>query len=104
MNSSSNGVSRKHALIGHAVQAYTAGNAQLLQAGLAVQLLRHGEQDFFRHLLDAGRDVGVMLVELAQFSEVRRRVAKVGRKAGRLGEEQHLGRAWLSEQLRQSGR
>ena len=41
-----------------------------------------------------------MLVGLAQLGEVRRRVAKVRREAGSLGEEQHLGRAWLAEKLR----
>ena len=69
------------AMIGHAVQPHATGDAQILQAGFFVQLAGHADQHFFRHLLDAGGDVGVVLVQLAKLVEVRGRFAKVCRES-----------------------
>ncbi len=65
-------------MIGHAIQAHTAGNAQPLQPGLFLATAAAiAEQHFFGNLLDAGRDVGIMLVQFAKLIEVRRRIAKI---------------------------
>src|SRR5262245_26716555 len=51
----------KQAAIGDAVESDTARQHEVLHFGLAMNLSRHAEHDFFGDLLDAGRDVHVAL-------------------------------------------
>src|SRR2546425_7762608 len=66
--------------IGHAVEAHTTGDAEPLQASLLAQVIGHANQQFLRNPLNAGRDVGVVLVQLRKFFKV------PGRRSEVLGE------------------
>ena len=69
------------ATVGDAVQRHAAGQAEAVEAGLGVQGARHGEHDLLGAVLDAGGDVGVVLVALGDALEVGRLVAEVTREA-----------------------
>src|SRR5581483_31127 len=81
------------------VQTNTTGDAQALQARLFVDVASHSQKKFFRDLLNAGSDVRVVLVQLAEFEIVGRRVTEILRETCTFSEELQLGRSWITKQL-----
>src|SRR5579872_710945 len=57
-----------------------------------MQMLRHVQQKVFRHSLNAGGDVGVTLIDLAEFVVASRRLAEVLRETRYLCEKLQLTR------------
>src|SRR5207247_4062414 len=70
------------------------GQAEPGQPGLAVDVPRHGDHDVLRHVLDAGGDIGVVLVTAQLLSRGRVRVVVERRAAG---DEPRLRVAWGAE-------
>src|SRR5437868_4029493 len=70
-----------NAAVGHAVQTYPTSDTQILHARGLLEIPRHAEHQFFGDLLNAGGDVGVMLVQLRNFVDVGRRFSEVLRKS-----------------------
>src|ERR1039458_5050542 len=90
------------AMVGDTIQSHSSRHAELFQSCLSLEVSCHSQQNLFGDLLDAGSDVRVMLVQLTELVEVRRRIAKVGGEPGSGGEEQHLRGTRFAEQLGES--
>ena len=65
--------------IGHAVQGHAAGHAEAGKARLGMESQCHGEERLLCDELDAGCNVGVVLVLPAEFCVIGRLVTEVGR-------------------------
>src|SRR5260370_15773364 len=89
----------KYATIGVAIQSHATGASETLHARLPGNITSHSMIQLFRHALDAGGDVCVVLMALAQFIIVRRLFAEVGRVNRGFSEKIHLRRAGFSEQI-----
>src|SRR6266851_8279780 len=89
----------KNPAVSDTVQRNSTGQTQSAAAGLALNVLRHPDQDFFSHHLDTRGDVSVMLVTPRQTFEVVGSRAEVRWITGRCSEEMLFRTSRFTEQI-----
>src|SRR5262249_17290965 len=85
--------------VGDAVQRHAASQAPPLEAPLPVDRTDPLHAERFRNLLDAGGDVGVMLVVAYELGEVARLRAEVAGVARARRKEVDAGLSWRAEEV-----
>ena len=87
------------AAVRDAVQGDAAGHAQRGRAGFRLRRAREAEHNLLGDRLNAGRDVGVMLIFRFQRGVIRRPLAEVGGETRCGREERGFGPARSAEQI-----
>src|SRR5215510_16387641 len=77
--------------ISHTVQRDSTGHAESLHTCLFVEMVSHVQQSFFRHGLNTGGYISVVMVPLTQLCIVCRLFSEIGRIAARRSKKGSFG-------------